>query len=86
MSAVKKRIFKHEMNPDESKSFKTAWLSANLVQTYGKKALLVMAGRGVGPTIASRLLQRFHKTEDDLYVDIIRAERNYIRTRMFWEQ
>ncbi len=86
ISAVKKRICMREMSTEEIKSFETAWLSANLVQTYGKKALLVMAGRGVGPTIASRLLQRFHKTEDDLYVDIIRAERNYIRTRMFWEQ
>lgn len=85
VSAVKKRLFRQRMSPEEGKLLETAWLSANLVQTYGKKALLVMAGRGVGPTTASRLLQRFHKTEDDLYLDILRAERNYIRTRMFWE-
>jgi len=85
ISAVRKRLSRRKMSPEEGKLLETAWLSANLVQTYGKKALLVMAGRGVGPTTASRLLQRFHKTEDDLYLDILRAERNYIRTRMFWD-
>jgi len=85
ISAVRKRLSRQKMSPEEEKLLETAWLSANLVQTYGKKALLVMAGRGVGPTTASRLLQRFHKTEDDLYLDILRAERNYIRTRMFWD-
>jgi hypothetical protein len=29
---------------EENKSFETAWLSANLVQTYGKKALIAMRG------------------------------------------
>lgn len=84
--AVRKRISKQKMSLEESKDFETAWLSANLVQTYGKKALVVMAGRGIGPTTASRLLQRYHKDENDLYIDILKAERNYIRTRMFWEQ
>ena len=86
LSAVRKRISKVKTSPDENKSFETAWLSANLIQSYGKEAALVMVGRGIGPTTASRILQRFHKTEDDLYLDILRAERNYIRTRMFWEQ
>lgn len=86
LSAVRKRISKTKTSPEENKSFETAWLSANLIQSYGKEAALVMAGRGVGPTTASRILQRFHKTENDLYLDILRAERNYVRTRMFWEQ
>lgn len=85
VSAVKKRLSKQKMSPEERKLLESAWLSANLVQTYGKKALLAMAARGVGPTNATRLLRRFHRTEDDLYVDILRAERNYIRTRMFWD-
>ena len=57
-----------------------------MVQTYGKKAAIVLAAKGVGPTNAVRILNNYHRTEDDLYLDIIRAERDYIRTRMFWDR
>lgn len=58
--------------------------SGNLVLSYGKKAILALAGRGVGPETAKRVLLATRK-EDDLYRNILRAERNYARTRRFWD-
>jgi ATP-dependent Lhr-like helicase len=82
---IKKKISKRKLTSDEEKTWQSAWKSASLVQTYGKKALTTLAARGVGPTNAVRILHKYHRTEDDFYTDIIRAERDYARTRMFWD-
>ncbi|MEM2094052.1 MAG: DEAD/DEAH box helicase [Candidatus Bathyarchaeia archaeon] len=82
---AKKKIKGTHLTPEEEKIWKTAWRSASLIQNYGKKALIAMAGRGIGPINAVRILRSYHRTEEDLYLNIIKAERNYLRTRMFWE-
>jgi ATP-dependent Lhr-like helicase len=83
---AKKRIAKKKLTAEEEKRWQTAWKSANLVQTYGKKAIVVLRGRGIGPTSAARILRSYHRNDDDLYLDIIKAERNYVKTRMFWDK
>ena len=85
IKVIKKKISKRKFSLDEEKTWQRAWKSASLVQTYGKKALIALAARGVGPTNAVRILHKYHPTEDDFYTDIIRAERDYARTRMFWD-
>jgi ATP-dependent Lhr-like helicase len=83
---VKKKVNKRELFPDEEREWQRAWLNAGLVQTYGKRALRALVARGVGPTTAARILRRYHRTEEDFYMDLIRAERDYARTRMFWDR
>jgi ATP-dependent Lhr-like helicase len=83
---VEKRIAKKTLTKEEEKRWQTAWKSANLVQAYGKKAIIVLRGRGIGPTSAARILRSYHRSEDALYLDVIKAERNYIKTRMFWDK
>jgi ATP-dependent Lhr-like helicase len=57
--------------------------NANIVLSSGKKAVIALAGRGVGPEIASRILATM--TEGDaFYREILKAERNFIRTHRFW--
>jgi ATP-dependent Lhr-like helicase len=85
LKIVKKRKRGEELSPEEKAEWERGSLSASLVQNSGKKAIIVMAGRGVGPTTATRILRRPHRTEDDLYLDILRAEREYARTRLFWD-
>ena len=70
---------------DEEKRWQVAWKSATLTQTYGKKALVVLGARGVGPTTAVRILHSHYRNESEFYMNIIQAERNYLRTRMFWD-
>jgi ATP-dependent Lhr-like helicase len=82
---VKRRIRGQKLNEEEEQAYKRAWLSASLMQTNGKKAAVVMSGRGVGPTTAIRVLRKLQRTEEDFYVDILKAEREYARTRLFWD-
>ena len=86
IKVVRKRVAKRVLTVEEGKTWQTAWKNASLVQTYGKKAITTMAARGVGPTNAVRILRTYHRNEDDFYLDIIRAERDYARTRMFWDR
>ncbi len=84
-AVVRKKKKGAKLTSDEEHNWRQASLSASLVQTKGKDAVIVMTGRGVGPTTATRVLRRLHRTEQDLYVDILKAEREYARTRLFWD-
>lgn len=81
--AKKKRGTK--LTPGEEKEWLSAWRAAGLIQNYGRRAGIVLAARGVGPTTATRILRRHMTGEDDLYLSILRAEREFERTRMFWD-
>ena len=85
LGVVKKKRKGAKLTPEEEHNWRQAWLSASHVQTKGKEAVVVMSGRGVGPATATRILRRIHRTEEDLYVDILKAEREYARTRLFWD-
>lgn len=82
---VKKKKKGAKLAPEEQHNWRQSHLSASLVQTKGKQAVIVMSGRGVGPATATRILRRIHRTEQDLYVDVLKAEREYARTRLFWD-
>src|SRR2546430_11859469 len=74
-----------KLSSEEEKEWMTAWRSAGLIQNYGKRAGIVLAARGVGPTTATRILRNRLAREDDLYLSVLRAEREFERTRMFWD-
>jgi ATP-dependent Lhr-like helicase len=83
---VHKRLARKKLSPSEFKTYQTAWKNAGIVQTYGKKAVMTLRARGVGPTTAVRILHNYFRNEDEFVMAIIRAERNYVRTRMFWDR
>ncbi len=83
--AIRKKLKGRRFSKDEEKLWLTAWKAASLVQNYGRRAVVTMAARGVGPTTAARILQRSFRSEDEFYLAILRAERDYLRTRMFWD-
>jgi ATP-dependent Lhr-like helicase len=82
---VKKKKKNAKLTAEEEHIWRQAWLSASLVQTKGREAIVVLSGRGVGPATATRILRKLHRTEEDLYLDILKAEREYARTRLFWD-
>jgi len=66
------------------KEIKKIRKNANLILSHGKKALLCLAGRGVGVDTASRILRKRHEAEEEFLRDILSAEINYARTKRFW--
>jgi|Deesub1362A_J573_1020465.scaffolds.fasta_scaffold00136_13 ATP-dependent Lhr-like helicase len=58
---------------------------ANLVLAYGKRAVITLCGYGVGAETASRILSKPIHDEIDLYREILKAERHYVKTRKFWD-
>ena len=85
LRVVQKKKRNSKLTPEEDHLWRQACFSASLVQTKGREAVVVMSGRGVGPATATRILRRVHRTEEDLYLDILKAEREYARTRLFWD-
>lgn len=66
------------------KEIKKIRKNANLILSHDKKALLCLAGRGIGVDTASRILRKRHETEEEFLRDILGAEINYARTKRFW--
>ncbi len=57
--------------------------SAALVAGAGKDAVIALAGRGVGPRAAARILRRPGRG-DEFLKDILREEQLYSRNKRFW--
>lgn len=82
---VKKWLSGKELTIEEEEKLKHIKRSADMTINYGRKAVVAMAGRGVGPQTASRILSRMHKNEDEFYKDILKAEREFIKNKKFWQ-
>jgi len=80
---VLKKVKNEKITKEEKKWLDHTIDLASLVIASGKDAAVVLAGRGVGLRTAGRILAKM-RTGDELIKEILRAERNYIKTRRFW--
>ena len=70
---------------EKRKQTERAHRAASLVQSHGKKAVIALAARGVGPRNAAYVINNHREDEADFYRDIIERERQYARTKSFWD-
>ncbi len=80
-----KLFAKEELTDEEKKETARVVRIANLVNENGRKACMALAGRGIGPDSASRILRTMHIDEDDFLRDILGAEVLYAKNKRFWD-
>ena len=71
--------------PEETETITNGRKTADMVLSYGRKALEALAVHGVGPVTAYQVLSRMHATDKDLYSDLLKAKIQYMRTRQYWD-
>ena len=57
---------------------------ANLTLAYGKKAIIALAVFGVGAKTADRILRKLHRDEGGFWLDLIEAQKTFLKTRKYW--
>jgi ATP-dependent Lhr-like helicase len=82
---LKRRREGKEVSEEELKELTQARRTADLVLSYGKKAIIALEVKGVGPETASRILGKMHPKNDDFFMDLLKAKILYLRTREFWK-
>ncbi|MDI6798953.1 MAG: DEAD/DEAH box helicase, partial [Candidatus Aenigmarchaeota archaeon] len=82
---IKKKIRNRAITNEEAKQFDRVRKTADLYLTYRKRAAYCLAAKGVGPNTATRILAKFHKSDEELLRDILDAEKQYIRTKRYWK-
>jgi ATP-dependent Lhr-like helicase len=83
---LKRRLRNKKLSSEELEDLTYARRTADLVLSYGKKALIALQVKGVGPETASRILGKMHQEEEEFYMDLLKAKIQYLRTRPFWEE
>jgi ATP-dependent Lhr-like helicase len=81
---VRKKIEGKKVSAEEKHKFDRAWKVSSLIENFGKTALVVMSGYGIGADTAARVLRNM-VDEENLYKQIYEAERQYVLTRGFWD-
>jgi ATP-dependent Lhr-like helicase len=80
---IQTRLAGGKLSAEDNHRFERAWKVASLVNNFGKKAVVVLSGHGVGADTAARILRNYIDDEQ-VYRSIYEAERQYVITRGFW--
>lgn len=74
-----------QLSKSELQKIKKLQDIGSLILTMGRKAIMVLAGRGIGLTNAKRIFSKTNLTEYDILTEVLRTEKKYIETRGFWD-
>lgn len=74
-----------QLIPEETDTVTNGRKTADMVLSYGRKAVEALGVYGVGPVTAYQVLSRMHATDTDFYADLLKAKIQYMRTRQYWD-
>ncbi len=83
---LEKKLKAKPLEEDDRGALARARRSADLVLTYGSRAILAQCVYGIGPQTASRILAKMHDDEKAFYKDLLEAKLKFITTRPFWDR
>ena len=73
------------LSAEDKNNLKRLYRNANIVNEQGRRAAIVLAGRGIGPDTASRILAKRYDEEDEFYRSIMNAEILFAQNSRFWD-
>jgi ATP-dependent Lhr-like helicase len=85
LKIIQKHLKKKHMTKDQQELFERAKKTVDLYMSYKRNAIIMLAGRGVGPFTAKKILRRYHETVEDLLEDVLEAERQFMKTKKYWK-
>ena len=59
--------------------------TADMVLSYGRKALEALMVYGVGPITSYQVLSRMHRNDEEFYKDLLEAKIKYMKNRRYWD-
>ena len=74
-----------ELPEEERDTLTQGRKSADMVLSYGRKAVEALMVRGVGPVTSYQVLSRMHRDERAFYSDLLKAKIQYMKTRQYWD-
>ncbi len=81
---VKKRKEGKKLTRSEQETLKEMLRQASLFDSYGGKAAIALSTYGVGPRNAARVLMMLRPDEKLFYLDLIEAQKNFIKNKKYW--
>lgn len=83
--ALLKKMERNPLSEEEVKVLTRTRQSADMVLSYGRRAVVALSVYGIGPQTASRILAKMHDEEEEFYQDLLDAKLHFITTRQYWD-
>ncbi|MDA4114674.1 MAG: DEAD/DEAH box helicase [Thaumarchaeota archaeon] len=81
---MSRKLSHDALSDDEKSELAKSRRAADLVLSYGRKAIIAQAVYGIGPQTAGRILAKMDEDEESFYRELLEAKLKFIETRPFW--
>ncbi|MDE1810762.1 MAG: DEAD/DEAH box helicase [Candidatus Micrarchaeota archaeon] len=81
---VEKRRAGKRITVGERKTYEEMMRYASLMDSYGGRAAIALSVYGVGAKTAARTLMMFKHEDRDFFIDLLEAQKTFIRTKKYW--
>ncbi|MDE1865978.1 MAG: DEAD/DEAH box helicase [Candidatus Micrarchaeota archaeon] len=82
--AISKRLAGKRLSRSEQGAINEAVRTAGLISSYGRRGAMALSVYGIGPKTAARALMMQKHEERDFFIDLIEAQKTFIRTKKYW--
>ena len=84
LDLIEKRGALTHLSDEERAEMSKARRAADLVLSYGKRAVVAQTVYGIGPQTAAKILAQMRDDEETFYRDLLEAKIRFVTTRQFW--
>lgn len=84
VKVIQKRINSKRLDRKDRKVLKEMLDYSSLIESYGPKAVIALSVYGIGKRSAARALIMLRHNDKDFFLDLIEAQKNFIRTKKYW--